>query len=132
MTRKKLTYTIAAILLLIIGLLIAFNRGGAVFASAASAYSNVLDDLRKDPKFDPDKFTEKHCYQYQKNISATIAERLEHSRATAPLVPQVGQYLSNIQNAIAQTVRRATAAAKPPTRTASRHSFPKVGSSWKL
>ena len=58
MTRKKLTYTIAAILLLIIGLLIAFNRGGAVNASAASSYSNVLDDLRKDPKFDPDKFTE--------------------------------------------------------------------------
>ena len=58
MTRKKLTYTIAAILLLIIGLLIAFNRGGAVNASAATSYSNVLDDLRKDPKFDPDKFTE--------------------------------------------------------------------------
>ena len=53
MTRKKLTYTIAAILLLIIGLLIAFNRGGAVFASAAlsspqATYEaqNVWNDLQ--------------------------------------------------------------------------------------
>ena len=34
------------------------SGGGAVNASAASLYSNVLDDLQKDPKFDPAKFSE--------------------------------------------------------------------------
>ncbi len=55
---KKLMAIAAAFAAVLIFYFSSTSGGGAVFASAASSYSNVLDDLRKDPKFDPDKFTE--------------------------------------------------------------------------
>lgn len=47
---KKLM-TITAALLVALILLSLMPCGGAVFASAASGYSNVLEDLKKDPQF---------------------------------------------------------------------------------
>ena len=55
-TFKKLTYTIAAALVAVLCFLIISQGGGARYASAASVYSFVLDDLKKDEAFDPEQF----------------------------------------------------------------------------
>lgn len=55
---KKLMAIAAAFAAVLIFYFSSTSGGGAVNASAASSYSNVLDDLQKDPKFDPAKFSE--------------------------------------------------------------------------
>lgn len=55
---KKLMAIAAAFVAVLIFYFSSTSGGGAVNASAASSYSNVLDDLQKDPKFDPAKFSE--------------------------------------------------------------------------
>lgn len=55
-TFKKLTYTIAAALVAVLCFLILCESGGAGYASAASVYSFVLDDLKKDEAFNPEQF----------------------------------------------------------------------------
>lgn len=51
-TLKQFTYAIIAALVAVIGLIITSEHGGgAVYASAASVYSSVLEDLKADPEF---------------------------------------------------------------------------------
>lgn len=58
-TIKKLTYMIAAVILILGLLIISEPGGGAKYASAASVYSFVLDDLKKDGDFDINSYSEK-------------------------------------------------------------------------
>ncbi len=53
---KKITYIIAAVFLAVFGLLSTNAGGGAMFASAASAYSSVLDDLKTDSEFNVEDY----------------------------------------------------------------------------
>ena len=58
LTRQvKITYAIAAVLIAFIMLLPSMAGGGAQHASAAAtSYSDVLDDLKKDAAFNPEAY----------------------------------------------------------------------------
>ena len=57
---KSFTYAIAAVLIALLILLPLMAGGGAQYASAAaSPYSDVLDDLKRDDSFNPDEYPEK-------------------------------------------------------------------------